>query len=238
MERLLGVDDSNYRFESLCYFYLSWTDPRAYPAIVESTTAVANGTKECALPCSSVGNDITCCDSVWLPSLDLVNVYSLPEDRLNPYGIGAFPPEANGTGGGVFWYSAVQATYFSPMSFAAFPFDLQHLEIQLAADLVAGAAIRRFVPSATSTRFIVRGDGDSVSGWDPLSVQIVPLKEPAAEFFRYWFDNYGTPSAPTDPMPLAPLGSSTIVDDIVDSTGSEQYRIGFEVVLNVKRFPN
>ena len=108
MERLLGVDDSNYRFESLLYFYLSWTDPRAYPAVVESTTAVVNGTKECGLPCSSVGNDITCCDGVWLPSLDLVNVYALPEDRLNPYGIAAFP-EANGTGGGgVFWYSAVE----------------------------------------------------------------------------------------------------------------------------------
>ena len=52
------------------------------------------------------------------------------------------------------------------------------------------------------------------------------------------FDNYGTPSAPTDPLPLAPLGSSTIVDDIVEDSGQEQYRIGFEVVLNVKRFPN
>ena len=36
-----------------------------------------------------------------------MTVYSLPEDRLNPYGIAAFP-EANGTGGGVFWYSAVE----------------------------------------------------------------------------------------------------------------------------------
>ena len=45
------------------------------------------------------------------------------------------------------------------------------------------------------------------------------------------FDNYGTPSAPTDPLPLAPLVAA---EGVVDSG----YRIGFEVVLNVKRFPN
>ena len=69
VERLLDVDDKEYRFESLMYLYFSWTDPRAYPAVD------ANGTAECRLPCNSAGNDASCCDQVWLPGLDIFNVH-------------------------------------------------------------------------------------------------------------------------------------------------------------------
>ena len=54
------------------------------------------------------------------------------------------------------------------MEFSDFPFDVQHLEVQIAADSWSTPAIRRFVPSATSTRFIVRGEGDTTSGWETL----------------------------------------------------------------------
>ena len=69
VERLLGVDDKEYRFESLMYLYFSWTDPRAYRAVD------ANGTAECRLPCNSAGNDASCCDEVWLPGLDIFNMH-------------------------------------------------------------------------------------------------------------------------------------------------------------------
>ena len=69
VERLLGVDDKEYRFESLMYLYFSWTDPRAHRAVD------ANGTAECRLPCNSAGNDASCCDEVWLPGLDIFNMH-------------------------------------------------------------------------------------------------------------------------------------------------------------------
>ena len=69
VERLLDVDDKEYRFESLIYLYFSWTDPRAYRAVD------ANGTAECRLPCNSAGNDASCCDEVWLPGLDIFNMH-------------------------------------------------------------------------------------------------------------------------------------------------------------------
>ena len=95
MERLLDVDDVNYRFENKVFVYLSWKDPRAYNSMVDSTKRFRNGSKEvCDRPCSSTSISSlsrlslsyhfsdTCCDDVWLPTLRMLNVYELPEGRL------------------------------------------------------------------------------------------------------------------------------------------------------------
>ena len=37
MERLLEVDDKNYRFENVVYLYLSWRDPSAFQKMKDST---------------------------------------------------------------------------------------------------------------------------------------------------------------------------------------------------------
>ena len=54
------------------------------------------------------------------------------------------------------------------------------------------------------------------------SVQILPFKYPVSEFFASFLDNYGTPPAGGDPLPLGAQADGDVV--------------GFEVVQNVKRF--
>ena len=125
LERLLDVDDKNYRFTNIVYVYLSWTDDRAHDLMMESTRAYRNGTKEeCARPCSSdsMGSlsresagfhyHDTCCDGIWLPTIEMLNVYELPEGRLQPYGI--IKDEESDA---VAWWVAIHATYFTPMDF-------------------------------------------------------------------------------------------------------------------------
>jgi len=131
-ERLLAVDDASYRFENIVYVYLTWEDTLANQAMVDSTDSYRNGTKdECFKPCASVEqnlprkvpqgvylSDISCCDGVWLPDVGMMNVYELPEGRLQPYSIQI-------TGRSVAWWVAIHAVYFTPMDFKRFPFDRQ-----------------------------------------------------------------------------------------------------------------
>lgn len=55
--------------------------------------------------------EYSCCDTVWLPSIRMMNAYELPEGRLQPYGIRVDP----GGSGAVGWWTALQAVYFTPM---------------------------------------------------------------------------------------------------------------------------
>merc|ERR1712025_681238 len=91
MERLLSVDDKEYRFEAIIYIYLSWVAPSAWEAMPNATNAFRDGTlEECQRPCSFDGvnlsrkskgyfSEVSCCDNVWLPSIGMFNVYDLPE---------------------------------------------------------------------------------------------------------------------------------------------------------------
>ncbi len=121
-ERLLEVDDRNYRFENVVYLYLSWEDGRAAQAVRDSTVAFRNGSvDQCNRPCYSGGPlsketigftpQDSCCDGIWLPTIGMLNVYELPEGRLQPYGI-----IVDQLGQGVAWWTAIHAVYFTPVS--------------------------------------------------------------------------------------------------------------------------
>ena len=79
------------------YLMLSWNDNRALARQSESTEAFRNGTAECAKPCKDPTNlrtdetemddYVMCCDNVWLPTITMNNVYSLPGGRLQSYKI-------------------------------------------------------------------------------------------------------------------------------------------------------
>ena len=49
-----------------------------------------------------------CCDGIWLPTIEMLNVYELPEGRLQPYGI--IKDEESDA---VAWWVAIHATYFT-----------------------------------------------------------------------------------------------------------------------------
>eukprot|EP00887_Chlorella_sp_A99_P003895 scaffold11.g3895.t1 len=90
LDRLIQVDDIQYRFEAVLFMYLSWRDPRAADAIANATAAAAaSGT--CGLPCTTMvrftPGDL-CCDSVYLPSFEasaalrFVNARGFSQDRV------------------------------------------------------------------------------------------------------------------------------------------------------------
>ena len=179
LERLLVVDDKQYRFESVTYVHLSWRDPNAKAAITEATERFRNSsTAECKRPCTSDwtlskrkdqsldDSRVLCCDEpLWLPTIAMMNVYSLPDTRLQPYQIVADKE------GGVSWAVTINGEFFSPMNVQYFPFDSQALKMEFA--YVNADYIRAFVPSAGSTRFGQRGEGDVVSGWNVEATEVV-----------------------------------------------------------------
>jgi hypothetical protein len=91
LDRLLSVDDTNYRFEAVLYIQLSWTDTRAAAAAAAATAAAAApGAPACASPCES--NTLwapgqPCCDGVWTPHLSFVNARGMSQDRMVASGI-------------------------------------------------------------------------------------------------------------------------------------------------------
>lgn len=94
----MAVNDQDYRFEVVLYLMLSWNDPRARPAVVNSTQRAATDGGECALPCTSLyrfEKGAPCCDGVWLPHLEFTNARGFSQDRVVRYGIRV--PEPNAT---------------------------------------------------------------------------------------------------------------------------------------------
>ncbi len=234
LERLVDVDDREYRFETVVYLYLSWQDPWAAYRMYESTLAYRNGSKEvCEFPCASgwklargdnqgiFAPETTCCDDVWLPTIDLMNVYELPDTRLQPYQILTYE------NGAVAWWTAVHGKYYTPMDITRFPFDTQELVMQFG--FQSKQVVNEFIPSSSSTRFLIRGQGEIVSGWDVKSVEVKPWSTTMQEGVNYYVERFGTPSNPNDPAP--------IVDYAAPDEGNENgYEIvSFDVVVTISR---
>ena len=60
------------------------------------------------------------------------------QDRTIRYGIGWDPRTVNGSDN-VFWWTTVNAEYYTPMSLQAFPCDKQSLKIQMEVPQVCSA---------------------------------------------------------------------------------------------------
>jgi hypothetical protein len=232
LERLLSVDDKEYRFEAIIYIYFSWEDPRAFEAMANATNAFRDGTlEECKRPCSyeginlsreskGFGSDVSCCDSMWLPTVGMFNVYDLPEGRLQPYSIGV---TENSTG--VSWWTGIHATWFTPMQFSRFPFDAQELVMQFS--FTPTNVISNYIPSASSTRFLIRGEGDIVSGWDVTDLVVEAKNFTLQSELEFFIGNYGKYPVASDPNPVIP--------PIGESIPSEARIVAFDIRIKIQR---
>lgn len=131
LDRLIDVNDQNYRFEAIFFMLLTWKDPRAKLSMLESTAAAANGSASCQLPCTSMFKfqpGRQCCDEMWLPQLEFINVRGFNQDRVVRYGI-TFGP---GNSSAVAWWAQCSGEFFTNLIFKAFPFDSQKLLIHVA----------------------------------------------------------------------------------------------------------
>ena len=177
LEKLVEVDEVNYRFTAHFVLYLSWKDNRALPSALRSTEMYRNGTRDCIKPCFSdvpirddqtkVYDEYMCCDDVWLPTLSYGNAFELPEGRLEPYTIFLDPSGAVG------WKMNLQAVFFTPMYFGNYPFDSQKLTMQfIYSHGKKTSTVERFIPSATATEWFQRGKGDVAAGWSIDNLKI------------------------------------------------------------------
>jgi hypothetical protein len=252
LERLLDVNGKNYRFETLQWVYLSWTDDRARQSVIDSTDAYRNGTNEvCVRPCSSTPainreqtgytSSYSCCDDVWLPTIQIMNYYEMPStDR---YGINVNMNATSGGGAGeVVWFTLLRGEYFYPMNFEDYPFDDQNLVIEFGSP---GEGVSSFVPSMTCTQMFLseddagradRKEGEGygwhegrTNGWKTKGMTITAADVSIKDFTENIFAKFADqPSAESDPVPLAELKWNPIlsVDGIINK---------FAIVLVVSR---
>ena len=126
-------------------------------------------------------------------------------------------------------WQAIHAVYFTPMDFHRFPFDSQLLDMQFSFEAEINPAIKRFIPSASTTRFLIRGEGDTVSGWDVQSIEIVPKNISLQVEMDYFIETFGKVAVPSDPAPITGV------------PGREGYlgqaeRVGFDIYIRIDRF--
>eukprot|EP00879_Flechtneria_rotunda_P032181 GHRR01035348.1.p1 GENE.GHRR01035348.1~~GHRR01035348.1.p1 ORF type:complete len:171 (+),score=11.48 GHRR01035348.1:36-548(+) len=123
--------------QAVTWIYLSWRDPRTRGLIEQNEAKLIepNSTYVCSTPCQSnqIGRAGGCCDGVWTPYIAFTNIKWLPQDRVARYGLGF-----DRTSDSVFQWRSVHATYYTPMDLRAFPFDKQHLLIQVRGFRLAG----------------------------------------------------------------------------------------------------
>ncbi|KAG2482748.1 hypothetical protein HYH03_018342 [Edaphochlamys debaryana] len=140
LERIVGIEQERSNYEAIWWVVLTWPDPTA-AATVEAATGAAlapNGT--CGLYCENQGSGSEgCCDGIWLPRLHVLNLIYLPQDQVPRYRILADP-----SSGTVMWSVRLVATWYSPFDFRAYPFEHQHLllELGLADSQAAQAGLR------------------------------------------------------------------------------------------------
>lgn len=198
LDRLVSINDKDYRFEVVLWMMFSWSDPRARPTMEASTALAAiNGT--CNFPCSSLkmwqAGD-PCCDNIWMPHIEFVTARGFSQDRVVRYGV-SFPEHRNSSG--VAWWSHVHGEFYTPLSFSSFPFDKQYLIVEMAYAYPPGSPNVTFVPSSTGLNLYQPRTGDDISGWTVDSIQIMPFEIKNNEYTKS-----ATYSAAGDPYGIKP----------------------------------
>ncbi|KXZ45715.1 hypothetical protein GPECTOR_51g701 [Gonium pectorale] len=154
-------------FEAVWWVVLSWRDARA-PAVVEQATASAMAPGgSCGRPCDSGGlATMGCCDGIWMPHMEMPNLLSFADDQQPRYRI-----NANTSSGVVTWRTRIVGTWSAPLDYRAYPFDHQHLLLELSIhDSQAGAAGLKWerVDKLNNT---AHTKGPDFSGWNLVSMR-------------------------------------------------------------------
>ncbi|KAI7836836.1 hypothetical protein COHA_009337 [Chlorella ohadii] len=203
LDRLLGVNEDDYRFEAVLYFYNSWRDTKAFEMVTNNTIKMLTDPNfKCGSPCSNVIDNNLCCDGIYLPSFFFKNAYGFPQDREILFNI----------------YAAEDGSMLrEPMSFRHYPFDSFDLLIELRffdptilIDTTALYGAKHngvtVVPSSGGRKLFTYGLGDDASSWEVKSF----LLESYAVDMGEWFDSFSDlKSAGGDPMPLAPADTNS-----------------------------
>jgi len=182
LDRLLNVDEQNYRWEAMLYVYMSWEDPRALDTVANRTAEVRAG-GECALACQSEYTSLfnpvfQCCDSLWRPGFMMTNLYELSESMVLRYGM------VTTDLGVVGWWTTLKAVFYSPMDFRQFPRDEQELLAEFRVANLAASGVRSVIPSLTSTEFFTQGPGDVAAGWSVNSIRMDAFREAPGNYIR------------------------------------------------------
>lgn len=134
--RLNSVDEINYHFVAHLRYTLTWRDPRAEELIANATERQRAAGEPCRRPCDNAnfpaGNpsvqlpqldeSARCCDDIYLPTL-------LTDSVLEFQGGNYYSRILTHPDGYVSWSVKVLASYYTSMSFRAFPFDKQLLTV-------------------------------------------------------------------------------------------------------------
>ncbi|KAG2483983.1 hypothetical protein HYH03_017150 [Edaphochlamys debaryana] len=153
LERIVGIDQNRDNYQAVWWVILTWSDPTAAATLSAATGAAmaptgpnaspnasASSASACGLPCENSGlGSGGCCDGLWLPRLHVLNIISYPQDQINRYRIRVDPQR-----GVVTWSTRLYGTWYSPFDFRAYPFEHQHLllELGLADSQAAQAGLR------------------------------------------------------------------------------------------------
>eukprot|EP00873_Tetraselmis_striata_P001857 jgi/Tetstr1/422121/TSEL_012977.t1 len=229
------------------YFYFNWMDPRAAPEIARRTAEVRAGGGECERVCSGPqhfrSSWQTCCDTVWLPDFRIMNIEELPEGRVPHERIQV--AGANQTA--VTWNVLVQGVFYSSMEFRDFPFDEQHLHINVWLESeghTGDETMLRLVPSATamasSFEDLSFRPGNDVEGWIITSVSLNTTLTPLADVYNALESgsNKGKfqRSVPNEPVPISAYAAKAALNGSGDIAGVEEgYQPGFYVSIEVHR---
>ncbi|KAI7836530.1 hypothetical protein COHA_009630 [Chlorella ohadii] len=199
LDRLLEVDEKNYRHSEILYFLLTWNDPDAAATIADNTARWKAGQAGCDRQCSDFAGNITCCDGIFLPSLTFANAYAFPQDRPSQDRILAVAAPNNS----VAWMVYVQVSCYQPLKLQHFPFDSFDLVVDLTLQNTWGPNHPgiRLLPSSAGTTLTASGAGDAVSQWkiDYITLQADSTPAPGQQFFAM---ASALQSNPADPLGL------------------------------------
>ena len=80
LQRAISLDTTNSKYDAVWWVVLSWQDPTAGDEVLARTGSVAS--TPCARGCDSNGLlSSGCCDSIWLPSVELPNLVAYDQVR-------------------------------------------------------------------------------------------------------------------------------------------------------------
>ncbi|PSC74223.1 senescence-specific cysteine protease SAG39-like isoform A [Micractinium conductrix] len=262
LDRLLQVDEDNYRWEVICrkagstnaeiafvllqavlYFYVSWLDPTAYAKAENATIRMLSDPSfKCSQPCSNLIDNAMCCDGMYLPALLFKNAYGFPQDREIMQNIFSADDDSN------LREVRVHGVFYQPMDFSHYPFDEFDLSLELkffdpsniidTTDLLGAPhpGVNVF-PSSGGKRLYTYGKGDDASSWAVVDFEVANYTVDKGVWFDAWSD---LKSHPDDPMPLAPVTAQWVAGVAADGrplnvfTGiNDQHLV---VLITVQRF--
>lgn len=179
---------------------LTWSDPRAKPAMLEATEKSKLPGGNCSFPCTSLytyDDYSECCDDIWLPHLEFMNARGFSQDRVVRYGI-EFGNDLNPSAVG--WWAHIAGEYYTNLDFRAFPFDSQNLVVQVAyADRTPEIPVT-FTQGSTALTMYLPKAGDDISGWTVKEITMNFYNVTDEGIYKRFIDF----SKAGDPLPIHP----------------------------------